>query len=89
MDYTKSDEANQYQEAQAVLSRALNELNVSQSLPAATGAFGSKEEAAEQQEVIRAFIRNRKRAIEALEDALADVDFHNRIGYLENYLEEL
>lgn len=84
---TKSPEAIKYYEVQANLSRAVSALNTSSLLSTATGMPWTREEAMAQLPAIQELIARREREIEALKDAMMDVEVGNRFGALEAYLQ--
>ena len=84
---TKSPEAIKYYELQTTLSQAVSALNTSSSLNRATGMPWTREEAMAQLPAIRELIARREAEIEALKDAMMDVELGNRFGGLDAYLE--
>jgi len=84
---TKSPEAIKYYELQATLSQAVSALNTSSLLNQATGMPWTREDAMAQLPAIRELIARREREIEALKDAVMEVDLGNRFGGLDAYLQ--
>jgi len=85
-DNIKSLEAIKYSELQVTLSQAVSALNTGSSLNPATGIPWTREHAMAQLPAIRELIARREREIEALKDAVMEVDLGNRFGGLDAYL---
>ncbi len=84
--HTKATEALKYYELQLTLLGAVNALNTGSSLPNATYVPYTREDAMAQLPAIRELIARREREIEALKDAVMEVDLGNRFGGLDAYL---
>lgn len=81
-------EARKYYEAQGRLAQAVSNLNAGSMLDQATAAPWNREDAMNQPAAIQEFIARREAEIEALKDALLDVEVMNRTGELDAFLEE-
>jgi hypothetical protein len=82
-----SPEAIKWLDAQQALQKALSEVNTSRGLPSAAGRPWTKEEALAQGPAVQEIIARVEREIAVLKDALLEVDFARRLGYLDAYLE--
>jgi len=80
--------ARSYYEKQGRLAQAVSDLNSGSMLDEATGMPWTREQAINQPAAIQEFIARREREIEALKDALLDVEIMNRTGQLDAFLQE-
>jgi len=81
-------EARTYYEAQGRLAQALSDLNSGSMLDEETRMPWTRKAAVIQPSAIKQFIARREAEIEALKDALLDVELMNRTGKLEAFLED-